>query len=59
MLASTLLGTQVYNSENQSLGEINDVVLTADSQLKTVVIGVGGFLGIAERDIACHGRRSA
>jgi sporulation protein YlmC with PRC-barrel domain len=52
MLASTPLGTQVYNSENQSLGEINDVVLTADGQLKTVVIGVGGFLGIAERDIA-------
>ena len=52
MLASTLLGTQVYNGENQSLGEINDVLLDADGQLKTVVIGVGGFLGIAERDVA-------
>ena len=52
MLASTLLGTQVYNGENQSLGEINDVLFDADGQLKTVVIGVGGFLGIAERDVA-------
>ena len=52
MLASTLLGTPVYNGENQSLGEINDVLLDADGQLKTVVIGVGGFLGIAERDVA-------
>ena len=52
MLASTLLGTQVYNGENQSLGEINDVLLDADGQLRTVVIGVGGFLGIAERDVA-------
>ena len=52
MLASTLIGTQVYNSENQSLGEINDVLLDADRQLETVVIGVGGFLGIAERDVA-------
>jgi sporulation protein YlmC with PRC-barrel domain len=51
MLASTLIGTQVYNGENQSLGEINDVLLAADGQLKTVVIGVGGFLGIAERDV--------
>ena len=52
MLASTLLGTPVYNGENQSLGEINDVLLDADGQLRTVVIGVGGFLGIAERDVA-------
>ena len=52
LLASSLLGTQVYNGENQSLGEINDVLLDADGQLRTVVIGVGGFLGIAERDVA-------
>ncbi len=52
MLASTLLGTSVYNGENQSLGEINDILFDADGQLRTVVIGVGGFLGIAERDVA-------
>jgi hypothetical protein len=51
-LASTLIGTQVYNAENQSLGEINDVLLAADGRLKAVVAGVGGFLGIAERDVA-------
>ncbi len=52
MLASTLLGTSVYNGENQLLGEINDILFDADGQLRTVVIGVGGFLGIAERDVA-------
>ena len=52
MLSSTLLGTSVYNGENQSLGEINDILFDADGQLRTVVIGVGGFLGIAERDVA-------
>jgi hypothetical protein len=51
-LASTLIGTQVYNAENQSLGEINDVLLAADGRLKAVVVGVGGFLGLAERDVA-------
>jgi hypothetical protein len=51
-LASTLIGTQVYNAENQSLGEINDVLLAGDGRLKAVVVGVGGFLGIAERDVA-------
>ena len=52
LLASSLLGTQVYNGENQSVGEINDVLLDADRRLQTVVIGVGGFLGIAERNVA-------
>jgi sporulation protein YlmC with PRC-barrel domain len=52
MLASDLLGAQVYNAENQSLGEINDVLLAQDGRLKAVVVGVGGFLGIAERDVA-------
>jgi len=52
MLASTLIGTQVYNAANDSLGEINDVLLAADGRLKAVVVGVGGFLGLAERDVA-------
>jgi hypothetical protein len=52
MLASTLIGTPVYNAANESLGEINDVLLAADGRLKAVGIGVGGFLGLAERDVA-------
>jgi hypothetical protein len=52
MLAGTLIGTQIYNAEHQSLGEINDVLLAADGRLKAVVVGVGGFLGIGERDVA-------
>jgi sporulation protein YlmC with PRC-barrel domain len=51
-LASDLMGTQVYNAENQALGEINDVLLGADGRLKAVVVGVGGFLGLGERDVA-------
>jgi sporulation protein YlmC with PRC-barrel domain len=52
MLVSDLMGTQVYAGENESLGEINDVLLAEDGRLKAVVVGVGGFLGIAERDVA-------
>ena len=51
-LASTLIGTQVTNGADESLGEVNDVLLAADGRLKAVVVGVGGFLGIAERDVA-------
>jgi sporulation protein YlmC with PRC-barrel domain len=52
MMASDLIGTEVRNAENESLGEINDVLLAEDGRLKAVVVGVGGFLGIAERDVA-------
>jgi hypothetical protein len=52
MLAGTLIGTQVVNAADESLGEINDVLLAADGRLKAAVVGVGGFLGIAERDVA-------
>ena len=51
-LASTLIGTQVTNGADEFLGEVNDVLLAADGRLKAVVVGVGGFLGIAERDVA-------
>ena len=52
MLASTLIGTPVNNGANSRLGDINDVLFDADGRLKAVVVGVGGFLGIAERDVA-------
>jgi hypothetical protein len=51
-LASDLMGTQVYNAQNQSLGEINDVLLGADGRPKAVIVGVGGFLDIGEQDVA-------
>ena len=52
MLTGSLVGTQVLNAADEFLGEINDVLLAADGRLKAAVVGVGGFLGIAERDVA-------
>ena len=34
------------------VGEINDVILGRDGQIKAVVLGVGGFLGIGEKSVA-------
>ena len=34
------------------IGEINDVILSRDGQVKAVIIGVGGFIGIGEKDVA-------
>jgi sporulation protein YlmC with PRC-barrel domain len=52
MRASKLIGTKVTNAANESVGEINDVVLGRDGKVAAVIIGVGGFLGMGERDVA-------
>ncbi|MEM9732455.1 MAG: PRC-barrel domain-containing protein [Pseudomonadota bacterium] len=41
-------------SEKQwdDIGEVNDVILGRDGQVKAVVLGVGGFIGIGEKDVA-------
>lgn len=51
VLASTLIGAAVQNGAGESLGSINDVVLSADGQVDVIVIGVGGFLGIGEKNV--------
>lgn len=50
-LASSLIGRTVYNEQNEELGDINDVILGEDGQVVAVLIGVGGFLGIGEKDV--------
>ena len=50
--SSRLVGTRVTNDAGERIGEINEVVLTKDGKVAAVVIGVGGFLGIGEREVA-------
>ncbi len=38
--------------EWDDIGEINDVILGRDGTVKAVIIGVGGFIGIGEKDVA-------
>jgi hypothetical protein len=52
MRASKLIGSKVTNAANETVGEINDVVLGRDGKVAAVIIGVGGFLGMGERDVA-------
>ncbi|MGE3989885.1 PRC-barrel domain-containing protein [Pseudorhodoplanes sp.] len=49
--ASKLIGVDVYNNQNEKLGEINELILTSNGQVSGAVIGVGGFLGMGERDV--------
>jgi sporulation protein YlmC with PRC-barrel domain len=52
--ASKLVGVKVYNSANENVGDINDLLMDAKGNVKQVVIGVGGFLGMGEHDIAVN-----
>lgn len=54
-LTSNLVGAKVYNSASDQaevIGDINDVVFDSDGQIEALVIGVGGFVGIAEKSVA-------
>jgi sporulation protein YlmC with PRC-barrel domain len=49
--ASKLVGLNVYNEQNEKLGDISEVLIDTSGKVTGVVIGVGGFLGIGQRDI--------
>ena len=52
VLASQFMGQTVYSSANENVGEINDLVMNKELDNVVAVIGVGGFLGIGEKDVA-------
>ena len=49
---SKLVGLNVYNDNNESLGSINDLLTDKTGNIKAVIIGVGGFLGVGEHLVA-------
>jgi hypothetical protein len=51
MLASDLLGADV-NLADESIGQVSDLIIGDDHMIKGVVVGVGGFLGIGEKNVA-------
>jgi sporulation protein YlmC with PRC-barrel domain len=49
---SKVVGLNVYNDNNQSIGSINDLLTDKSGNIKAAVIGVGGFLGVGEHLVA-------
>jgi sporulation protein YlmC with PRC-barrel domain len=49
---SHLDGLEVYNSNNEKIGDISELVLDAGGKVQAVVIGVGGILGVGAREVA-------
>jgi sporulation protein YlmC with PRC-barrel domain len=50
--ASKLVGLAVYNESNEKLGDISEILVDNSGKINAVVIGVGGFLGVGQHDIA-------
>ena len=49
--SSKLIGLNVYNDQNERLGDISEILLDKSGKVDGVVIGVGGFLGVGKHDI--------
>jgi sporulation protein YlmC with PRC-barrel domain len=49
---SKVVGLSVYNDSNESIGSINDLLTDRSGNIKAVVIGVGGFLGVGTHLVA-------
>jgi len=50
--AEDLIGTTVYGADDANIGEIGDVVLTTDQKIDAIILDVGGFLGVGEKEVA-------
>ncbi|HEY7764552.1 MAG TPA: PRC-barrel domain-containing protein [Aestuariivirgaceae bacterium] len=51
-LTSNLVGATIYNAQDEAVGDVNDVIVSRDGKVDGVVVGVGGFLGLGEKDVA-------
>ncbi|MBX3584821.1 MAG: PRC-barrel domain-containing protein [Rhizobiaceae bacterium] len=54
-LASQIIGENVYNStadDAEHIGDVTDIVIDAEGNIQAVVVGVGGFLGLGQKDVA-------
>jgi len=49
---SKLVGLNVYNDNNEKLGDISELLIDQSGKVQAVIIGVGGFLGMGEHNVA-------
>jgi len=54
MRASKLIGSTVYDRNNQKVGDVHDIVVEKDGRVSAVVLSIGSVLGIGGKDIAVN-----
>jgi sporulation protein YlmC with PRC-barrel domain len=50
--SSKLIGVNVYNDNNDKIGDVNELIVDKSGKIDQVVLGVGGFLGMGEHYVA-------
>ena len=51
-LASKFKGTDVIGTDDKKIGDVSDVLFDKDKKILAYIVGVGGFLGIGQKDVA-------
>jgi sporulation protein YlmC with PRC-barrel domain len=49
---SKFKGTDVMGPDNAHVGDVNDMVFDKNGKIMALIVGVGGFLGIGEKNVA-------
>jgi sporulation protein YlmC with PRC-barrel domain len=52
VLVSNLLNASVYGPGDSTIGEIEDILIKSDGKIEGLVVSVGGFLGLGEKNVA-------
>jgi sporulation protein YlmC with PRC-barrel domain len=47
-----ILGEAVYNSSDEKIGAVEDLIITPEKAVSYAIVGTGGFLGIDRHDVA-------
>ena len=50
--SSKLIGSTVYDVQNEKIGSVQDIVLNKDGRVTAIVVDVGTFLGMGGKDVA-------
>ena len=50
--ASKMMGSAVYDQQNQGIGKVSDIILNKDGKVDAVVVDVGSFLGMGGKRVA-------
>jgi sporulation protein YlmC with PRC-barrel domain len=54
MLTSNVVGLDIYNSQNDDIGKVQDIAVDASKKVTGYILSVGGFLGMGTRYVAVN-----
>jgi hypothetical protein len=52
VLATSFIGSSVFTTTNENIGDINDLIFDDKGAVQAAIVGIGGFLGMGEKDVA-------